>query len=101
MTIIYIDDPLPVPEVIEHATDCICVHCETATDCLITGGELGRKRGRPTLPPDERTWRTWISVTGLDRRDKLHRLGRAWLDAAIDGAGESNSQACRRRHRPA
>jgi hypothetical protein len=85
MTIIYIDDPLPVHEVIEHPSVCACNLCKP--DALVSG-ELGRKRGRPTLPDDTRTWRTWISVTGLDRRDKLHRLGRAWLDAAIDAAAD-------------
>jgi hypothetical protein len=45
------------------------------------------KIGRPELPPDEQTSPRTVRLND-ERAEKLKRLGRAWLEKAIDRAKE-------------
>jgi len=51
-----------------------------------------KSRGRPALPEEEKTVTTSVRVTPA-RRDKLRRLGSAWLNKAIDRAKEPTEGA--------
>ena len=55
--------------------------------------EQPKRRGRPPrLDPADRGQVVSLRVSGAERRDKLKRLGREWLERAIDEAPEpSNS----------
>lgn len=50
-----------------------------------------KSRGRPALPEEEKTVTTSVRVT-LARREKLRRLGSAWLNRAIDRAKEPTQE---------
>lgn len=47
-----------------------------------------KRRGRPELPEDERRDVKIVSmrIEGAERRAKLKRLGRAWVERQIDRA---------------
>jgi hypothetical protein len=49
-----------------------------------------KRRGRPPLPPEQRkdTEVMTVRVEGAERRAKFRRLGRDWLERAIDRAKE-------------
>lgn len=44
--------------------------------------------GGPRLEPEERAEVVSVRVAGAERRAKLRRLGRDWLERAIDAAEE-------------
>lgn len=51
--------------------------------------EQPKRRGRPPrLDPADRAEVITMRVSGAERRAKLRRLGRAWLERAIDEATE-------------
>lgn len=55
-----------------------------------THGGPGRGQGRHPLPEDERTVVVTVRLTPA-RRDKLRRLGAAWLAKAVDRAREPDA----------
>lgn len=64
-----------------------------ARDQMEVNGELVTlaKRGRPTLPPEDRAQVRSIRLTDA-RWDKLRRLGSEWLARAIDRAKEPGGE---------
>ncbi|MBB3193915.1 hypothetical protein FHS28_001300 [Roseateles terrae] len=53
--------------------------------------EQRKRRGRPArLDPDYRGQLVSLRVSGAERRAKLKRPGREWLQQAIDAAKEPN-----------
>ncbi len=72
--------------------DEVCPRCKLVLPGPPVGAPAPPKRiGRPPLPADQRRDVKIVSVRveGAERREKLKRLGRAWLERAIDEAPAS------------